>query len=114
MIKLYMDHHIPRAITLGLRMRGVDVVTAYEDDTHEFEDPDLLTRATELNRVLFSQDDDLLVEAQRRQHHGIDFYGVLFAQQGSASIGQCIKDLELLSILGEEHDVKNQVIYLPL
>jgi hypothetical protein len=114
MLKFYMDHHIPRAITLGLRMRGIDVVTAYEDNAHEFEDPDLLTRATELNRVLFSQDDDLLIEAQRRQQYGIDFYGVLFAQQGAVSIGQCIKDLELLSILGEETDVKNQVIYLPL
>jgi predicted nuclease of predicted toxin-antitoxin system len=114
MLKLYMDHHIPRAITVGLRMRGIDVVTAYEDNAHEFEDSDLLSRATELKRVLFSQDDDLLVEAQRRQHHGMSFYGVLFAQQGSVSIGQCVKDLELLSILGEEKDVENQVIYLPL
>ena len=28
-IKLYMDHHVPRAITTGLRLRGVDVITAY-------------------------------------------------------------------------------------
>ncbi len=27
-LKLYMDHHVPRAITNGLRMRGVDVLTA--------------------------------------------------------------------------------------
>lgn len=28
-IALYMDHHAPRAITVGLRLRGVDVLTAY-------------------------------------------------------------------------------------
>ena len=28
---LYMDHHVPRVITIGLRMRQVDVLTAYED-----------------------------------------------------------------------------------
>ncbi len=32
-IALYMDHHVPRAITLGLRLREVDVLTAYEDGT---------------------------------------------------------------------------------
>jgi len=30
-IKLDTDHHVPRAITVGLRIRGVDVITAYED-----------------------------------------------------------------------------------
>ncbi|MEE8291380.1 MAG: hypothetical protein V3R80_07875, partial [Candidatus Tectomicrobia bacterium] len=34
-IAFYMDHHIPRAITVGLRLRGVDVITAYEDASHE-------------------------------------------------------------------------------
>lgn len=114
MLKLYMDHHIPRAVTAGLRLRGVDVLTAFEDNAHEFEDPDLLTRATELQRVLFSQDEDLLVEAERRQQQGIAFFGVIFARQGVVSIGQCVKDLELLSILGETGDVENRVVYLPL
>jgi hypothetical protein len=27
-VSLYMDHHVPKAITVGLRLRGVDVVTA--------------------------------------------------------------------------------------
>ncbi len=31
-----MDHHVSRAITNGLRLRGVDVLTAYEDGTGEF------------------------------------------------------------------------------
>ena len=34
-IALYMDHHVPRAITMGLRLRGVDVLTAYEDGANE-------------------------------------------------------------------------------
>jgi hypothetical protein len=27
-LRLYMDHHVPRAITNGLRLRGQDVLTA--------------------------------------------------------------------------------------
>ena len=30
MISIYMDQHIPRAITEGLRLRGVEVITAYD------------------------------------------------------------------------------------
>jgi hypothetical protein len=30
-VALYMDHQVERAITSGLRLRGVDVLTAYED-----------------------------------------------------------------------------------
>lgn len=30
-IALYMDHHVPRAITVGLRVRGVAILTAEED-----------------------------------------------------------------------------------
>ena len=32
-IAFYMDVHIPQAITLQLRRRGVDVLTAVEDNT---------------------------------------------------------------------------------
>lgn len=31
-LALYMDHHVPRAITDGLRLRGVDVLTCNTAD----------------------------------------------------------------------------------
>jgi predicted nuclease of predicted toxin-antitoxin system len=56
-----MDHHVHAAITEGPGRRGVDVITAHEDGAAEFEDERLLQRATQLGRVLFSQDKDLLI-----------------------------------------------------
>jgi hypothetical protein len=91
-LKLYMDHHVPRAITMGLRLHHVDVITAYEDQTHEIPDADLLDRATALGRVLFTQDDDLLTEATKRQRAGETFGGVIYAHQADVSIGQCVQD----------------------
>ena len=76
-VSLYMDVHVHRAITNGLRMRGVDVLTAQEDNHRTADAAALLERATQLNRVLFSQDDDLLVEAHRRQETGAPFAGVI-------------------------------------
>lgn len=77
-IAFYMDQHIPRAITSGLRMRGVGILTTQEDDTARFSDPTLLDRATELGRVLFTFDDDLLSEATQRQRLNKQFSGVIY------------------------------------
>ena len=60
-----MDHHIHAAITEGLRQRGVDVLTAHEDGAAQLDDEELLARATQLGRVLFSQDEDLLTLIHR-------------------------------------------------
>ncbi len=85
-IALYMDQHVPRAITVGLRLREIDVVTAYEDGASEFEDPALLDRASALGRVLFTRDDDLLAKARQRQREGISFGGVIYPTFRTPSI----------------------------
>ncbi|WP_287079941.1 MULTISPECIES: DUF5615 family PIN-like protein [unclassified Microcystis] len=55
-IALYMDVHVPQAITEQLRRRGIDVLTAFEDGTEQLPDDQLLLRVTELKRILFTQD----------------------------------------------------------
>jgi hypothetical protein len=113
-IALYMDHQVPRAITVGLRLRGIDVLTAYEDGASELGDAALLDRASELGRLLFTRDDDLLVEAAKRQKEDIPFGGVVYAHQLRAPIGVCIEDLEIVAMAGEKQDVMNAVVFLPL
>lgn len=109
-----MDHHVPRAITNGLRLRGVDVLTAHEDGAETFPDSELLDRATELGRVLFTQDDDLLMEATRRRRRGQPFAGVIYAHQLRISVGGCVGDLELVAKAGEPEDMAGQTMFLPL
>lgn len=113
-LALYFDHHVPRAVAAGLRLRGVDLLIAYEDDAHELKDPLLLDRATALGRVLFSQDYHLLREARRRQRASIPFLGVIYVHQLKISIGDCVNDLELLCKASEPEELVNQVMYLPL
>jgi len=40
-IALYMDVHIPRAITIGLCLLDVDVITAQEDKANNLSDLEL-------------------------------------------------------------------------
>lgn len=103
-ISFYMDEHIPKAITIGLRMRGVAVLTAQEDGKEGNSDPELLDRACTLRRVLFTFDDDLLSEATERQKAGKPFCGVVYAHPLQISIGKCISDLHVIGQAGEPQD----------
>ena len=53
-LAFHMDVHVPSAVTLGLRRRGLDILTSQEDETRTFDDDALLARATELGRALLS------------------------------------------------------------
>ncbi len=67
-IRLYMDVHVPQAITDQLRRRGIDVLTAIEDGADELPDDELLERVRLLERVLFTQDIRFKAMAQSWQH----------------------------------------------
>jgi hypothetical protein len=109
-----MDVHVRRAVTDGLRLREVDVLTAQDDGAGKLDDPELLDRASELGRVLFTQDDDLLREAKRRQQSGEHFSGVIYAHQLNITVGQCIADLELIAKASKPEEWINGAVYLPL
>lgn len=113
-IRLYMDVHVPRAITNGLRLRGVEVVTAQEDGCALLPDDQLLDRAGQTGSILFTQDDDLLAEAELRQRENRTFAGVIYAHQRKITIGHCVKDLEVIALAGEPNDMLNHVEFLPL
>src|SRR5262245_30545939 len=113
-LRLYMDVHVPAAITDGLRRRGVDVLTSQEDGTREAVDSELLRRATELGRILFSQDPDLIRVAADRQRTGQPFAGLLVAHQLGISIGSAIEHLELIVACCSSEELASSIIYLPL
>jgi len=94
-LPVYMDVHVPAAITAGLRRRGIDVLTSQEDGSERWPDESLLDRATELDRILFSHDDDLLALAAQWQQQGKQSAGIVYAHQMSSGIGTLIKILNL-------------------
>ena len=114
MTPLYLDVHVPAAIAAELRRRGVDVLTAQEDGTTELEDDDLLVRASSLGRLLFTQDIRFKALAEDWQRIARPFAGLVFGHQLHGSIGQYIRDLELIAKATEPADWIGQVEQLPL
>ena len=74
----------------------------------------MLDRSGELGRVLFSQDEDLLIEAARRQRECLHFAGVIYAPQLELSVGQFIEELGILAKAGLPADFVNRIQYLPM
>lgn len=112
-LALYLDQHVPKAIRRGLRAKQVDVLSAFEDGTSEWDDDLLLDRVQQVGRVLFTQDEDFLVIANHRQTQGIPFAGILFARQLGISIQQAIRDLEMIAKVCDPSDFANRVEFLP-
>jgi predicted nuclease of predicted toxin-antitoxin system len=113
-IALYMDENVPLPITNGLRQRDVDVLRAQEDNHQNTPDTVILDRATDLQRVVFTQDEDFLAIANHRQQEEVHFSGVIYAHQQNVTFGDCIRDLEIIAKVNEPEDLVNSVQYLPL
>lgn len=105
---------MPLAVSEGLRQRGLDVLTCHEDATSELDDARLLERATQLGRVLFSQDADLLVRAHEWQESGREFAGLFYGHQLQLTIGQAVHDLQIAAEVLEPSEMQNRVEYFPL
>lgn len=112
-VALYMDVHVPAAITRQLRRRGIDVVTAQEDERGEALDVEILARATELRRLVFTHDVLFRVEAENWQRAGREFAGLLFGAQLGGTIGQYVEDLALIAQASETNEWCNVVQFLP-
>lgn len=97
-----------------MRQRGIDVLTVQEDGLSGEAYPTVFNRATQLQRVLFTQDDDFLAEGSRRQAESVSFSGVIYAYQWRVSIGKCVQDLEIIAKASFPEELADRVIYLPL
>lgn len=113
-IKFYFDQNVSKAVADGLRLRGIDVLTAFEDATHHLQDVELLDRATQLGRILVTHDHHFAVEARRRQEAGISFAGIIYARAWFIPIGVLVRDLELIAQVMESEELVNRIEYLPL
>ena len=106
-IKFYMDEHVQRAVTRGLRHRGVDVLTAQDAGMLQATDEQHLAFALREDRVIFTQDTDFLgLHAAGRPHRGI-----VYAPQ-QTPIGTIVRGLMLVHDVMSPEDMANHVEFI--
>lgn len=113
-VRYYFDAHVPRAVAIGLRQRGLDILTAQEDVRDHLSDQELLERATALGRVMVTQDADFPRIGVEWQKLSRSFSGIIHAHQLRVSIGEMIEGLVLLGSVLEAKDWHNRIEFLPL
>ena len=114
-VPLYMDVHIAWAITEQLRQRGVDVLTAIEDNQSTAVDEDLLERCYAVHqRLIFTHDIRFRVLAEQWQAEGRPFAGLLFGAHLGGTIGRWVSDLEFIAKNSDLEEWPNQIALLPL
>lgn len=94
MLRYFSDHNFHADIVRGLRKRRVDCLTAHEDGRRRVGDLGILSRASELRRILITHDDDFLTIAATARSTGTQFTGIIYAHPWRVRVGECIDDLD--------------------
>jgi hypothetical protein len=113
-VPLYADHNIRDDIVIGVRAYGIDVLMAREDKSERLPDESLLDRATELGRVLCTEDSDFYRITARWWQVGHQFAGVAHIDQDAAPISRLIEDLVLIATAHTVDDLRNRLVYVPI
>jgi predicted nuclease of predicted toxin-antitoxin system len=107
-IRFLLDENISPQVAIGLRKRGIDVLTVHELQRGGLSDLEQLQFSSSKRRVIVTHDRDFLVLGSR----GIRHAGIAWCHQKKCSIGQLIKSLVLLHATLTEKDMIGQVKFL--
>jgi hypothetical protein len=90
------------------------VLTAQDDTAGQLDDRLLLNRATELDRVLVSQDADMLREGTQLLESGEEFSGIVYGHRLQITIGQMVEDLALIAQVTTKEEWRGKIEFLPI
>src|SRR5262245_38785702 len=116
MLRLLIDENVHGDIVDGLRRRlpTLDLVRAQDVGLRHQPDPLILEWAAQQGRIVVSVDKKTLAgDAWDRVTRGLPMPGVAILRI-LLTIGQAIRELELIACAGNPEDFRDQVIYLPL
>ena len=103
-----MDVHVHRAITTGLRRRGVEVLTCQEADLGTSSDESILQYANDNNWVVFSQDDDFLKICATPD---FNFNGLVYSHKRN-SVSRILAGLMLIFEVLESEEMEGNIEFV--
>ncbi|MCY3797544.1 MAG: DUF5615 family PIN-like protein [Chloroflexi bacterium] len=103
-IRFYLDENLSPEIATQLRLSGIDIIRG----SLGADDPVHLERATEMGRVVCTEDDDFLKLAAR----GIEHAGIIKGVQDKHSIGDWVNYLRFVHSICAPDDMRNNVEHL--
>jgi|SRR3989338_2598166 len=108
-MKFLADEHIELSIVTGLKLLGIDAISANEAGKRESDDEEILRFANENDRVVITRDSDFL----KLHNKGAEHAGIVFIPK-FLTIGKMIGEIEKVSMLFDSEHIRNTVIFIPL
>jgi len=107
-MRFHTDEHVPFAVVLGLRRRGLDVTTTPDAGLLGAPDEDQLGYCRREGRVMVSHDPDMLRLAAEGAAHA----GIAHCHAQKYKTGQLIQRLLLLSSRVSASEMSNRIEFL--
>lgn len=112
MLKGYTDAHVVFGLIQALRQRGGDVVRVQDRGREQADDADLLEEALSNERVMLTNDTDVLALAAERGARQQGFAPIFFWPQQRRSIGQLVQSIIREASRHEYDSACSQVFFL--
>lgn len=106
-VRYYLDEHVSRAIEHGLQQRLIDAVRAFSAGNQGADDAAHLAYATELGRVVYTNDTDFL----RLHALGNSHAGIVYAPVG-ISVREAVEGLAVIHQVLSAEEMQNHVGFL--
>jgi predicted nuclease of predicted toxin-antitoxin system len=107
-VRFYLDEHIANLVTIGLRQRGVDVLTTDEAGRSGMPDPAQLQFAAAEERLMVTFDADYLQLAAAGARH----YGIAYCHPTKYAPSQLLQILLVLHGVMSRDEVQDHVEFL--
>jgi hypothetical protein len=112
MLSALADHHVKQPIVIGLRLHGMDVVTAMERQWDALADESLLEAATQEGRMLLTNDQDFLKIDGQWRLAGRSHCGIVFWPQSRRTIGEVVRSIVVFASTVNPNDCANRVEFV--
>lgn len=109
--RLYADESTDGRLVAGLRRRGIDIVTAAEENLLGADDRRQLPRAMTLNRTLVTYDRDHLRLAVQLLQDGREFPGLLYICPRTP-VGTALRSIVALVETTEAPAMRNRIEWI--
>ena len=111
-LKIYTDENVDVRVAEGLRRRGVDATSVYEEQRVGITDNAQFAYAASLEAVMFTHDHHFVEIAVNKTAHGEEHFGVIFVAMHRVSLGECIRRLALYAEVLTAEEMMSRVEFL--
>lgn len=111
-LRIYTDENVDVRVAEGLRRRGVEAKSAYEEGNLGLGDEAQFAHAASLQAVIFTHDHHFVEIAIEKSQRGDEHYGVIFVEMHRLNMGECIRRLALYADVLSAEEMINRVEFL--